>query len=62
MINITYNNINQVVPKRQEVTEGWGKLHHEEHRNLYSPPVIIMGDQIKEEGRHVACMGEIRNA
>jgi hypothetical protein len=25
-------------PKREEVTEGWRKLHNEELRNLYSLP------------------------
>jgi hypothetical protein len=29
------------VPKRDEVTEGWGKLHNEELHNLYSLPSII---------------------
>jgi hypothetical protein len=28
-------------PKRDEVTEGWRKLHNEELQNLYSSPVII---------------------
>jgi hypothetical protein len=26
--------------KRDEVTEGWGKLHTEELHNLYSPSII----------------------
>jgi hypothetical protein len=29
------------VPKRDEVTGGWRKLHNEELRNLYSSPSII---------------------
>jgi hypothetical protein len=28
-------------PKREEVTGGWGKLHNEELRDLYSSPSII---------------------
>jgi hypothetical protein len=28
-------------PKRDEVTEGWSKLHNEELHNLYSSPSII---------------------
>jgi hypothetical protein len=28
-------------PKRNEVTEGWRKLHNEELHNLYSSPSII---------------------
>jgi hypothetical protein len=28
-------------PKRDEVTEGWRKLHNEELHNLYSSPIII---------------------
>jgi hypothetical protein len=28
-------------PKRDEVTESWGKLHNEELHNLYSSPSII---------------------
>jgi hypothetical protein len=28
-------------PKREEVTGGWGKLHNEEHCDLYSSPSII---------------------
>jgi hypothetical protein len=29
------------VPKRDEVTVGWRKLHNEELHNLYSLPIII---------------------
>jgi hypothetical protein len=29
------------VPKRDEVTGGWRKLHNEELHNLYSSPSII---------------------
>jgi hypothetical protein len=28
-------------PKRDEVTGGWGELHNEEHRDLYSSPSVI---------------------
>jgi hypothetical protein len=28
-------------PKKDEVTEGWRKLHNEELQNLYSSPIII---------------------
>jgi hypothetical protein len=28
-------------PKRDEVTEGWRKLHNEDLHNLYSSPNII---------------------
>jgi hypothetical protein len=28
-------------PKRDEVTEGWRKVHNEGHRDLYSSPIII---------------------
>jgi hypothetical protein len=28
-------------PKRDEVTEGWGKLHNEELHDLYSSPGTI---------------------
>jgi hypothetical protein len=28
-------------PKREEVTEGWRKLHNDELHNLYSSPNII---------------------
>jgi hypothetical protein len=28
-------------PKRKEIIGGWGKLHNEELRNLYSPPNVI---------------------
>jgi hypothetical protein len=46
--------------RRDEVTGGWGKLHNEELHNLYSSPDIIR--IIKALARHVARMGETRNA
>jgi hypothetical protein len=49
-------------PKRDDVTEGWRKLHNEELHILYSPPSIIR--QIKSRrmrwAEHVARMGEER--
>jgi hypothetical protein len=51
-------------PKRDEVTEGWRKLHNEELHSLYSPPSIIR--MIKSRrmrwAGHVARMGKKRNA
>jgi hypothetical protein len=50
-------------PKRDEVTEGWRKLHNEELHSLYSSPSIII--MIKSSSMrwawHVARMGEKRN-
>jgi hypothetical protein len=50
------------VPKRDEVTEEWRKLHNEELHNLYSSPDIIR--QVKSRrmrwAGHVARMGEER--
>jgi hypothetical protein len=51
-------------PKRDEVTEGWRKVHNEELHNLYSSPSIIR--MIKSRKMrwvgHVAQMGENMNA
>jgi hypothetical protein len=49
-------------PKRDEVTESWGKLHNEELHNLYSSPNIIrmMKSRMRWAG-HIAQM-EKRNA
>jgi hypothetical protein len=47
------------IPKRDEVTGGWRKLHNEELRNLYSTPSIIgviKSRRIRLVG-HVATMG-----
>jgi hypothetical protein len=46
------------VPKRNEVTGGWRKLHSEELHNLYSSPNIRRMRWV----RHVVCKGEMRNA
>jgi hypothetical protein len=46
-------------PKRDEVTEGWRKLHNEELHNLYSSPniiTIIKPRRMRWPG-YVACMG-----
>jgi hypothetical protein len=52
------------VPKRDEVTGGWRKLHNEEPHNLYSSPDIIT--MIKSRRTRwvwiVALMGKKRNA
>jgi hypothetical protein len=49
------------VPKRDEVTEEWGKLHKEELSDLYSSQSIIgiMKSIMRWEG-HVTLMGEKR--
>jgi hypothetical protein len=48
-------------PKRDEVTGEWRKLHIEELRDLYSSPSIIKSRRMSW-ARHVARMGEKRNA
>jgi hypothetical protein len=50
--------------KRDEVTGGWRKLHNEELINLYSSPNIIrlIKSRTMRYERHVARMGEKRNA
>jgi hypothetical protein len=51
-------------PKRDEVTREWGKLHNEELHDLYSSPNIIRIIKARRMrwARHVARMGEKRNA
>jgi hypothetical protein len=51
-------------PKRDEVTEGWRKLHSEELHNLYSSPSIITMYKSKRMrwAGHVARMGPKTNA
>jgi hypothetical protein len=51
-------------PTRDEVTGGWRKLHNEEFRDLYSSPSIIriIKSRRMRWARHVARMGEKRNA
>jgi hypothetical protein len=51
-------------PKRDEVTDGWRKLHNEELHGLYSSPSIvrvIKARRMRWAG-HVARMGEVRGA
>jgi hypothetical protein len=51
-------------PKRDEVTEGWRKLHNEDLRELYSSPIIIriIKSRSMRGAGHVARMGKKRNA
>jgi hypothetical protein len=42
-------------PKRDEVTEGWRKLHNDELHNLYTSPSTIRNDQVKEYEIGRAC-------
>jgi hypothetical protein len=46
------------------VTGGWRKLHNEELHNLYSSPIIIRMNQVKEDemGRACSTNGKKRNA
>jgi hypothetical protein len=46
-------------PKRDEVTEGWRKLHNEKLSNFYSSPSIIRSIQSKRvrKAGHLARMG-----
>jgi hypothetical protein len=50
-------------PKRDEVTEGWGKLHNEELHSLNSSPNIIrvIKSRRMRWAGHVARIGEMRN-
>jgi hypothetical protein len=51
-------------PKRNEVTGDWRELHNGKLRNLYSWPNIIrmMKSRRMRLAKHVACMGEQKNA
>jgi hypothetical protein len=51
-------------PKRDDVTEKWGKLHNEEHNDLYSTPNItrVIISRKMSSATHVASMGERRGA
>jgi hypothetical protein len=48
------------VPKRDEVTGGWRKMHNEELHNLYSSPSIIRIIKLRRMrcAGHVTRMGE----
>jgi hypothetical protein len=52
-------------PKRDEVTEEWGKLHNEELRDLYPSSNIVVIRTIKSRrmrwAGHLARMGKKRN-
>jgi hypothetical protein len=51
-------------PERDEVTEGWRKLHNEELHGLYSSPSIIrmMKARRMRWAWHMVSMGEVRGA
>jgi hypothetical protein len=50
-------------PKRKEVTGGWRKLYDEKLYNLHSSSNInVIKSRRMSWARHVAHMGEIRNA
>jgi hypothetical protein len=49
-------------PKKDEMMEGWTKLHNEELRNLHSSPNIIkMKSRRMRRAKHVARLGKKRN-
>jgi hypothetical protein len=45
----------RIGPKRDEVTEGWRKLHSEELHDLYSSPSIIGMILVKKDDMGGAC-------
>jgi hypothetical protein len=51
-------------PKKDKIKGGWRKLRNEELRNLYSSPDVIrmIKSRRMRRARHVARMGEKRNA
>jgi hypothetical protein len=52
------------VPKRDEVTGGWRKLHNEELHGLYSSPIVVrvIKARMMRWAGHVAHMGEVKGA
>jgi hypothetical protein len=50
-------------PKRDEVMEGWRKLHNEKLHNLYCSPIVIrtIKSRMMRWAVHVERMGENRN-
>jgi hypothetical protein len=53
-----------MLPKRDEVIEGWRKLHNEELHGLYSSPAIVRVIKARRTRwtGHVARMEEVRGA
>jgi hypothetical protein len=51
------------VPKRDEITGNWRKLHSEELHNLHSSPDIrIISSRRMIWAGYVACVGEMLNS
>jgi hypothetical protein len=51
-------------PEKEEMAEGWTRLHNEELHNLYASPnviPVIKSRRMRWAG-HVTRMGEMRNA
>jgi len=48
--------------KREDVVEGWRKMHNELHNLYASPNIIIIKSRKMIWGGHVACMGEMGSA
>jgi hypothetical protein len=49
--------------ERQKITEDWRKLCNEELHTLFSSPKIVISEAVGVRWtRHVASMGEMRNA
>jgi hypothetical protein len=50
--------------KREEVAEGWRRLHNEELHNLYASPNVIsvIRSRMIREAEYIAPLGEVRNA
>jgi hypothetical protein len=48
-------------PKREEVLEGWRRLHNEGLHNLNaSPHITVIISRRMRWAEHVACMGQMR--